>query len=222
MRKVLFILLTIVSSGLSAQQKIENVQCAVNAQGLITLQECPTEHPQLLVNINDACNHVTIYLNGQVFQELETDDEFISPTDDKSVHYLDANFDGHCDIFVGPGCSRTYSSLFIWNPKNGKYEEAIGDAPLQNFMIDPSSKLVYDGGSSSYCEEDAFKMKWTGNRLEKLEDLKEITDPKAYRENGVKYQYTVKNAQTGKLIKATNHKQNLPKSWQKYVKTMSW
>ena len=43
-----------------------------------------------------------------------------------------------------------------------------------------------------------------------------------YRENGVKYQYTVKNAQTGKLIKATNHKQNLPKSWQKYVKTMSW
>ena len=58
--------------------------------------------------------------------------------------------------------------------------------------------------------------------MEKLEDLKEITDPKAYRENGVKYQYTVKNAQTGKLIKATNHKQNLPKSWQKYVKTMSW
>ena len=171
MRKILFILLTIVSSGLSAQQKIENVQCAVNAQGLITLQECPTEHPQLSVNINDACNHVTIYLNGQVFQELETDDEFISPTDDKSVHYLDANFDGHCDIFVGPGCSRTYSSLFIWNPKNGKYEEAIGDAPLQNFMIDPSSKLVYDGGSSSYCEEDAFKMKWTDNRLEKLEEV---------------------------------------------------
>ena len=153
---------------------------------------------------------------------MEQEDGFISPTDDKSVHYLDANFDGHCDIFVGPGCSRTYSSLFIWNPKTEKFEEATGDTPMQNFMIDPASKLVYDGGSSSYCEEDAFKMKWNGSRLIKLEDLKVITDPDAYRANGVKYQYTVKNAKTGKLIKATNYRQNLPLSWQKLVKTMEW
>ncbi len=222
MKYCLFLMLTLVTTGLSAQQKIDNPQCARNAQGLITLQDCPTEHPQLSVKINDECNHVTIYLNGQVFQELESEDEFISPTDDKSVHYLDANFDGHCDIFVGPGCSRTYSSLFIWNPKTGKYEEATGNTPMQNFMIDPTSKLVYDGGSSSYCEEDAYKLKWNGNRLEKTEELKVITDPKAYRENGVKYHYTVKNAQTGKLIKATNYRQNLPLSWQKLVKTMEW
>lgn len=222
MRKYFLLMLTLVSTGVFAQQKIVNPKCTRNPQGLITLQDCPTEHPQLSVNINDERNHVTIYLNGQVFQELESEDEFISPTDDKSVYYLDANFDGHCDIFVGPGCSRTYSSIFIWNPKTGKFEEATGDSPIQNFMIDPVSRLAYDGGSSSYCEEDAFKLKWSGNRLVKVEDLKVITDPKAYRENGVKYQYTVKNAKTGKLIKATNYKHHLPLSWQKFLKTMEW
>ena len=55
-----------------------------------------------------------------------------------------------------------------------------------------------------------------------LEELKVITDPKEYRANGVKYHYTVKNAKTDKLIKATNYKQNLHLSWQKYVKTMDW
>lgn len=225
MKKCLFLLLTLVTTGLYAQQKFNNPPCARNAQGLITLEDCPTEHPQLSVKMNDECNHVTIYLNGQVMQELKSEEEFVSPSDDKSVHFLDANFDGHCDIFIGPGCSRTYSSLFLWNPKNGKFECAVGEnnnPHLQNFMSDPATKLVYDGGSSSFCEEDAYKMKWNGNCLVTLEELKVITDPKEYRANGVKYHYTVKNAKTDKLIKATNYKQNLHLSWQKYVKTMDW
>ena len=66
MKKCLFLLLTLVTTGLYAQQKFNNPPCARNAQGLITLEDCPTEHPQLSVKMNDECNHVTIYLNGQV------------------------------------------------------------------------------------------------------------------------------------------------------------
>ena len=53
MKKCLFLLLTLVTTGLYAQQKFNNPPCARNAQGLITLEDCPTEHPQLSVKMND-------------------------------------------------------------------------------------------------------------------------------------------------------------------------
>ena len=77
MKKCLFLLLTLVTTGLYAQQKFNNPPYARNAQGLITLEDCPTEHPQLSVKMNDECNHVTIYLNGQVMQELKSEEEFV-------------------------------------------------------------------------------------------------------------------------------------------------
>ena len=226
MKKVLsaLILLALVANSAYSQNKIANPKCARNAHGLITLQDCPTKHSQLSVKINDECNKLTIYLNEKELQKIEREEEFASPADDCTVHYLDANFDGYCDIFVGPGESRTYSTLLLYNPRKGKFEPVgeLGNPSLQNFMIDPVNKVVYDGGSSSFCELNGDKLKWNGNRLMVIEKLKVISDPKEYRANGVKYKYTIKNAKTGKLVKATNFTQNLPASWLKLAKTLDW
>ena len=225
MRKCFLLLLTFVTTGLFAQQKINNPQCARNAQGLITLEDCPTEHSQLSVKISNEGKHLTIYCDGKVMQELDSEEEFVAPPDDDSVHFMDANFDGHCDIFVGPGASRTYSSLLIWNPGKGQFELVVGtdiNPHFQNFMIDPVSKILYDGGSSSACECDGYIMKWNGNRLQTLQELKVIFEPTQYRANGVKYKYTVRTVKTEKLIKATNYVRNLPLTWQKYAKSMDW
>lgn len=224
-RKLLIlVLVAFVATGAFAQNKIASPKCAINAQGLITLGDCPTNHSQLSVKMNDECNELTIFLNGKELQKIDREEEFASPADECPIFYLDANFDGNCDIFVGPGESRTYSTLLIYNPKKGLFEAIgeLGNPSLQNFILDPVNKVVYEGGSSSFCELDADKMKWVSNSLQKMESLKVISDPKEYRANGVKYKYTIKNANTGKLVKATNFTQNLPASWLKLAKTLDW
>ena len=223
---LLAILLLGTATATFAQKQIFNPSCARNAEGLITLAECPTEHKQLSVKLNDDRTHLTIFYNGQVMQELDNDDEFTSPLADAEcpVYYLDANFDGHCDIFVGPGQSRTYSTLLLWNTKKEKFEPLEGSdgSCLQNIALDPVNKRVFDGGSSSYCEQDGDMMVWKGNKLNIVETLVIISDPTQYRANGVKYKFTVKNKNTGRLVKATNFEQNLPVRWRNYVKQLGW
>ncbi len=207
-----------------AQREISNPVCQPNSYGLITLEECPEQHQQLTVKLSEERDKITIYYNGQVMQELTTDDEFTSPIAEGEcpVYFLDANFDGKCDIFVGPGLSRTYSTLLLWNSQTGKFEPLTDcdGAALQNIALDPVNKRVFDGGSSSYCEEDGDMMVWNGNKLEIVETLVIISDPTQYRANGVKYMFTVKNKKTGRLVKATNYKQNLPTRWRNYVSSM--
>lgn len=231
MKRKLFLAITLLvtASATYAQRVINNPSCARNAEGLITLEECPTEHQQLSVKLNEDRDHLTIYYNGQVMQELTSDDEFTSPlgdvgADECPVYYLDANFDGNCDIFVGPGLSRTYSTLLLWNPQTGKFEQMTeGEGScLQNIALDPVNKRVFDGGSSSYCEEDGEMLVWKGNKLEVVETLVIISDPTQYRANNVKYKFTVKNKKTGRLIKATNYAQNLPARWRSYVKQLGY
>ena len=228
MKRKLFLAITLLVTATAtyAQRQIANPTCAKNAEGLITLEGCPTEHQQLAVKVNEDRNKITISYNGQVMQELTTDDEFVSPLADEEcpVYFLDANFDGKCDIFVGPGMSRTSSTLLLYNTQTEKFEPLADcdGACLQNIALDPVNKRVFDGGSSSYCEEDGDMMVWNGKKLQIVETLVIISDPTQYRANNVKYNFTVKNKKTGRLIKATNYEQNLPARWRNYTKVLGY
>ncbi len=225
-KMILISLLLVTANVTFAQHNIQAPVCKPNPHGLITLEQCPESHQQLSVKVSDDLDKITIYYNGQVLQQLTSEESFASPSaqGECPVHFLDANFDGKCDIFVGPGYSRTYSTLLLWNPQTDKFEPMTDceGAALQNIALDPQNKKVFDGGSSSYCEQDGEMMVWKGNKLEIVESLVIISDPTQYQANGVKYQYTIKNKKTGRLVKATNYVQNLPLRWRNYITTMGF
>ena len=134
------------------------------------------------------------------------------------LYYLDANFDGNMDILVGPAASRNYSTILLWDDNKGEFVPMEGNPLNGNFLVNPGKKFLVGQGSGSYCSEYYTRYTWQGNRLVATESLIEITDPKAYREYGVKRRYTVvegdnfDNVAANKKIE-TNKKSQLPAQW---------
>ncbi len=215
---ILAILLFVVAEAYA--QQFKNVQTATNKSGLITLDDCPTQHPQLSVKLNEDNDELTIFNGNEVFQVLNDEGGFATDSSNGlDVHFLDANFDGYCDIFVGKGQSRTYSTLLIWNKTSKKFERigSLGEPSLQNFMLKPDTKNVIEGGSNSWCSYSFEMSKWKGNELKAVESLVIVTEPAQFVENGVKYTYTLKAEPSKRLIRATNHKFKLPSFWQHVI-----
>ena len=183
--------------------------------GIISLSECPTENERIKVVVSEEKDTVIISVDGKEIQTLTDEDErFVAADDDTPVYFLDANFDGWVDIFIGPGVSRTYSSLLLWNPTDNKFERvgSLGSPTLQNFMMCPSDKSVYEGGSSSWCSYYFERKTWKDNNLEKQEAVTVVLDANEYGSNGVENKYTLKDANE-KLIVSTDDATELPGLW---------
>lgn len=221
MRKTIFMALLLLGmAGAANAQVFKNVQTIVDRNGLTTLDNCPTVHPQLSVKLNDDNNKLTIYNGEEVFQVLTDEDGFATDiSDGLAVHYLDANFDGYCDIFVGQGQSRTYSTLLIWDKSIKQFKRigTLGEPSLQNFTLKSDTKSVFQGGSNSWCSYSYDMSKWVGNKLKVVESLVVVTEPKEFTANEVKYMFTLKKEPSKRLILATNHKFKLPKYWQEVI-----
>lgn len=167
-----------------------------------------------------------IMANGQLQQSIIDEDglctDWYDQKESDMVHFLDANFDGYLDIFIGTGQSRTYSSLLLWNATNNRYERmgSLGEPSWQNPLFSPQEKAVYMGGSNSAWEYGFTKYVWRGNRLMVVEELEFVSNLKDYNRNfpGSRKRYAIvlKDGK-GKVKVSTNNRKSLPDNWQKVI-----
>ena len=137
------------------------------------------------------------------------------------MRFLDANFDGHTDIYIGPGMSRTANSLLLWDEKEQKFVNVQNGTALQNPMLDPNTKSFIEGGSNSFCETGIGRSTFDGVNMVMQEELTIITDPEEYMNNHVEHKYTLKD-NNGKVLCSTETLEGLPKNWQNYAQAFGF
>lgn len=190
-----------------------------DANGIITLAQCPTEYEGLKVVVTDDVMKATIYQDDQQLQTIYGDeDEPLATDGDKSVHFMDANFDGYVDIFIGAGASRTYSTLILWNPTTKQFKRygVLGEPMLQNITLHPASKSVFEGGSASAFAEVFSRSIWENDALKQVEELTFVSDAEQYEEYEVSAPYTIKDTE-GKAITTFQKADELPGQWKAVV-----
>ena len=187
-------------------------QIAADERGLIALGQCPVTDPHLTVKVSEDFATATISYDGKELQTIA--DEDAVATDDAPVHFLDANFDGLTDIFIGMGESRTYSTLLLWDPEKQQFVRVgtLGSPCLQGFMLHPETKSVIEGGSNSFCEFEATRSLWDGYRLQPQEDLTILFGEENYAANHVEHMFTLKDPE-GQVLCSTETVEDLPEVW---------
>lgn len=201
----------------------ENLDQAIRAE-LMPLAQFPTTDPHLSVSLSEDRYRAEISYDGKVIQTIiDEENGLVSMGDNAPARFLDANFDGHTDIFIGMGESRTYSTLLIWNAKTQQFNRIgeLGDPSLQGFMLDPNSKSVIEGGSNSYCEFAITRSQWEDGNLVTKEELTIITDPSQYHINGFEHRYTLRDTEE-KVLCSSENLESLPEVWQNIVKAYGY
>ena len=190
-------------------------QMQADETGFIYLDQFPKTDPHLTVKVSDDFTKAVISYDGKEIQTIE--DEFELASDEATVRFLDANFDGMTDIYIGPGMSRTLNSLLVWDEFEQQFQVVEGSS-LQNPMLHPSTEGFIDGGSSSYCETDITYNQWNGSKLMADENLAIVLDPEQYGEIGVEHIYTIKDADD-KVLYSTDNFKELPEMWQTIIES---
>ena len=175
--------------------------------------------PNLTVEVSEDFTTATIYRDGKEIQTVY--EEFGLASDEAMVRFLDANFDGHTDIYIGPGMSRTANSLLLWDEKEQKFVNVQNGTALQNPMLDPNTKSFIEGGSNSFCETGIGRSTFDGANMVKQEELTIIADPEEYMNNNVEHKYTLKD-KDGKVLCSTETLEGLPKNWQNYAQAFGF
>ncbi len=186
-----------------------------DASGFIYLDQFLKTDPHLTVKVSDDFTTATIFYDGKEIQTIEDETGLVS--DEATVRFLDANFDGQTDIYLGVGLSRTLNALFVWDDFEQQFQVVDGSS-LQNPMLHPATKSFIDGGSSSYCETDITLNKWKKSMIMAHENLAIILDPEQYGELGVEHRYTLKD-DNDKVLYSTDEVKELPEMWQTIVTT---
>ena len=198
-----------------AQGKSASLQPKTDKRGFYNVVDCPTSLSFIKAaseQQDGGTYKVSIYRGRELAQTFDLD---VTSGD---LYYLDANFDGNIDIFVGPAASRNYSTILLWDDKSGEFVPMEGEVLNGTILVNPGKKFLVSLGSGSYCSEYYTRYTWQGNRLVATETLVEINDPKAYKEYGVKRRYTVvkganlDNIAANKKVE-TNKKSSLPSEW---------
>ena len=194
-------------------------EVAFNESDLIPLNQFPTSDDHLTVVVSPDFLEAVISLDGKEIQTISDEDGLISMGEEVApVHFLDANFDGHTDIFIGVGESRTYSTLLLWNAEEQQFHRVgtLGSPDLQGFKLCPTEKKVIEGGSGSYCSFYITQSHWNGDELVRDEQLVIISDPGEYIPYGVKNKYTIQDGNEKELCSVEN-KESLPEFWQAVI-----
>ena len=187
-----------------------------NANGFISLNQCPTSDPHLRVELNEEKTTATIYYDNELIQTLTNEeDPLATDGDEKLIHFIDANFDGFADILIGPCESRTYSTLLIWDDSTKQFFRlgTLGEPSLQNLKLHPSTKTLFEGGSNSWCCESYTRNIWKGGKIAVQEELIIVNEPEQYGEYEVSNQFTLRNANQEETASEASPTK-LPELWQ--------
>ena len=192
-----------------------------DANGYYSLLDCPRSIPK--VNVAVDKNEFDDY-TVKVYIASNLVDTFRCQSTSDDVRFVDANFDGYYDIFIGPATSRNYSNLYLWDTKKQWFYHAVSPDNLNgHFILNPARKQWVSAGSSSYCSMYYTIFSWDDDKEMDIESLIEISDPTARGEYGVSRRYTViKGGDFEKITPNrkmhTNKRSSLPRRWQIILK----
>lgn len=197
-------------------------------KGYYSLLDCPQSLPdvEVITQQNDNGSYaVKVLIKGQQV------DTFTCESTSDDVRFVDANFDGYYDIFIGPATTRNYSHLYLWDTKKQWFYHAASSDNLNgHFILNPAKKQWVSAGSSSYCSMYYTIFRWDDDKEVDIESLIDISDPTAHKEYGVQRRYTVIRGGDFENItknrkQHTNRKSALPIKWRtilnefdKYIK----
>ena len=168
---------------------------------------------------------IRISKDGKFLHELVGEFYEGSPVFDKSIlFFVDANYDGETDIFIGSGEDRTSNTILLWNSKNNLFER-YGNSnshSFQNAIFSPSEKAIYESGSNSAFDGWYTKSVWEHGILEETEhiveisDIKELDEYNKYSDFKVSKKYTLLDKNKNILIEADSFK-DLPNNWETVI-----
>lgn len=188
-------------------------------QELLCLGDFPDTDLHLSVTVSDDFTTAVISRDGKEVQTVY--EEYGLASDEALVRYLDANFDGYTDIYIGPGVSRTSNALLIWSEKEQQFVSVHNGTALQNPMLDPETKSFFDAGSNSASEFGISRSIFNGDQLIMQEELSIVMPPEEYMNNHVKHKYTLKDTDN-QVLCSTETADGLPKLWQKMVEAYGY
>lgn len=223
MKRIIALILLAIVCGSSITVDAQNYDSVLKARkpktdanGYYSLLKCPTSLSYVKVTTEQKDNGS---YNVKVFIKGNPVDSFTCESTSDDVRFVDANFDGYYDIFIGPATSRNYSNLYLWDSKKQWFYHAVSPDNLNgHFILNPARKQWVSAGSSSYCSMYYTIFRWDDDKEVDIESLIEISDPTAHGEYGVQRRYTIikggdfENIATSRKMH-TNKKSALPKQW---------
>ena len=192
----------------------------LDGEGMFSIDDCPTTYEGLEIVKHEGeygLSSIDIMRDGQLLRSFNfTDDDYVTRDE---VHFLDANFDGYVDIFLGPGCDREYSALFLWNPEQSNFVRGYEDGnPILNgnYKFHPASQKVYFTGSGSFSSNHAVRLSWQNYNLQSEEALtSEMLKSRLDESQPAKY--VVRKGISGKIIFSTDDPNQIPSQWKKWA-----
>ena len=198
----------------------------LDGEGMFSIDDCPTQYEGLeIVKHKGEYNlsSIDVILDGkQLCSFAFRDDNELDNNDyvtGDQVHFLDANFDGYVDIFLGPGRDREYSALFLWDSEQSTFVRVHQDGDLQfngNYQFHPSSQKVYFSGSGCAVCHHAVRLSWQGNELRSEEALTSVMS-KSYIDEEQPARYVIRKGLEGKIIFCTDDPNKIPAQWKKWA-----
>lgn len=106
---------------------------------------------------------------GKIIQTLYDIESETRNEPSQVVSLVDANFDGHLDVVLpmqsgGAGPNYT-NNVFLFNPKNQRFEWNEEISMLPQLSIDSKNKLIESGQRNGCCEHSMTKYRWRNGRL---------------------------------------------------------
>lgn len=193
----------------------------LDSEGMFSIDDCPTQYDGLEIVKHEGeygLSSIDIMRGGQLLRTFRfTDDDCVTRDD---IHFLDANFDGYVDFFVGPAADRNYSALFLWDPEQSNFVRGYEDgSPILNgdYMFHPASQKVYFTGSGSFSSNHAVRLSWQNYNLQSEETLmSEMLKSRLDEEQPAKY-VVRKGGFSGKIIFSTDDPNQIPAQWKKWA-----
>lgn len=193
----------------------------LNGDGMFSIDDCPTTYEGLEIVKHEGeygLSSIDVMMNGKLLRSFSfTDDRNVTSDD---IHFLDANFDGYVDFFVGPGSDRNYNAIFLWDPEQSNFVRGYEDgSPILNgdYMFHPASQKVYFTGSGSFSSNHAVRLSWQNYNLQSEETLtSEMLKSCLDEEQPAKY-VVRKGGFSGKIIFSTDDPNQIPAQWKKWA-----
>ena len=193
-------------------------QIIPNENGTITLEDCPKTYPNINIKVADDGDEAWIYYDGELLTHLKGSEEdpwvWGGQTDLDYIHFLDVNYDGYVDIYLGFGESRSFNTLLVWDPTSEQFEELDGESCyIQNIMLFPEEKKVagFDTcGMAGACTGGTL-FRIVGNRVvdvQAFETYVDIDGP------DITFTYTIhKGGINSDVLVECHKKSQIPKEW---------
>ena len=201
----------------------ETTEPHVDTNGFFSIEDCPIKKSKVKVVLsysNDDeynCCKIKIYIAGSLVAEDTYEDRDQLGTD--IIHFVDANFDGYTDIYVGKYAYRSTPSHFlIWNPKKQKFDAAEEHCGVQ-YVINPSGKYCVAYEWLNGMVDFFYALRWEDGELVVDESLW-IIDPDELENWEVKAPFTVFD-EDDKVKYSVQKENQLPKKWRAILKSFT-